>query len=70
MVGLIIMSKSHMRQLRLREIKLKIAQLGSDRAGSGTPDVHFGGCKTKRAPTFISLFIVKLKVSVIQLCLL
>lgn len=55
-----------MRQLRLREIKLKIAQFGSDRAGTGTQDVHFGGRKTKRAPTFISLFIVKLKVSVIQ----
>ena len=66
MIGLIIIFKSYMRQLRLRELKLKIAQLGSDRAGTGTQDVHFGGRKTKRAPTFISLFIVKLKVSVIQ----
>lgn len=42
-----------MKQLKLREIKLKITQL-EVQAGTEPADVHFGGRKTKRAPTFIS----------------
>lgn len=53
-----IISKSHIRQLRLGEIKLKVAQPGNDRAGIWTQDVHFGGPQTKMPPTFTSLSII------------